>query len=51
MNKYKVIIQRSDGGKTEVVVKATNKDAAKKHAVKGVEMLYGKCFVLEVKKL
>lgn len=51
MNKYKVIIQRNDGGKTEVVVEAKDKDTAKKNAVKDVEMLYGKCFVLKVVKL
>ena len=51
MNKYKVVIQRNDGGKTEVVVEAKDKDAAKKCAVKDVEMLYGKCFVLKVIKL
>ena len=51
MNKYKVIIQRNDGGKTEVVVKAKDKNDAKKCAIKDVEMLYGKCFVLKVIKL
>lgn len=51
MNKYKVIIQRNDGGKTEVVVEAKDKDTARKNAVKDVEMLYGKCFVLKVVKL
>ena len=51
MNKYKVIIQRNDGGKTEGVVEAKDKDTARKNAVKDVEMLYGKCFVLKVVKL
>jgi hypothetical protein len=51
MNRYKVIIQRNDGGKTEVVVNARDKAAAKKTAVKDVEMMYGRCFVLKVVKL
>ena len=51
MKKYKVVIQRNDGGKTDVVVQAKDKGEAKKIAVKDVEMLYGKCFVLKVVKL
>ena len=51
MRKYKVFIQRGDGGKTEVVVEAKDGEEAKKRAKKDVEMLYGKCFVLKVVKL
>ena len=51
MSKYKVVIQRNDGGKTEVVVAANDKEQAKRKAIKDVEMLYGKCFVLTVAKL
>jgi len=49
--RYKVIIQRSDGGTTEVVTEAINKEEAKKNAVKNEAMLYGKCKVLAVKEL
>lgn len=51
LDRYKVVIQRGDGGKTEVVVDAKDKNHAKKCAIKDVEMLYGKCFVLKVVKL
>lgn len=51
MSKYKVSIQRNDGGKTDVVVEAKGKDEARKIAVRDVEMLYGKCFVLKVTKI
>ena len=51
MKNYKVEIQRNDGGITEVVVQAKDKEEAKRKALKDVEMLYGKCWILKVKTL